>query len=111
MEIIRDRGRKTIKLSQKRYIENILERFGMQDARPVATPMDPNTKLVKEETAEIESKPYQSALGALMYAMLATRPDLAFAVGALSKHSATPGEEHWSALKRTYRYLHKTSDK
>jgi hypothetical protein len=45
-----------------------------------------------------------------MYAMLATRPDLAFAVGVLSKHSATPGEEHWSALKRAYRYLRKTSD-
>lgn len=46
-----------------------------------------------------------------MYVMLATRPDLAFAMGALSKHSATPGEEHWSALRCIYHYLRKTSKK
>jgi hypothetical protein len=111
MEIIRDRKKKTIELSQQQYVETILERFGMQDARPVATPMDPNTRLVKRESAEVDVKPYQSVLGALMYMMLATRPDLAFAVGTLSKHSATPGDEHWNTLKRAYRYLRKTSNK
>jgi hypothetical protein len=43
-----------------------------------------------------------------MYAMLATRPDLAYSVGVLSKHAATPGEVHWTALKRVYRYLRGT---
>jgi len=38
-------------------------------------------------------------LGGLMYAMLATRPDLAYAVGALSKHAACPGQAHFAALK------------
>ena len=45
-----------------------------------------------------------------MYAMLATRPDIAFAVGTLSKHAATPGQEHMTALKCVYHYLHGTSD-
>ena len=71
----------------------------MENGRAVKTPMEPNLKLVRLEAPEIDAKLYQSGLGALMYAMLATRPDLAFAVGALSKHAATPGEAHWMALK------------
>lgn len=111
MEIIRDWKERTIQLSQKRYVEMILEHFGMQDARPVVTPMDPNTKLVKAEDPEMETRTYQSALRALMYAMLATCPDLAYSVGALSKHSAKPTPEHWTALMRVYRYLRKMADK
>lgn len=110
MEIIRDREKRMIELSQRRYIESILERFEMGSSRPVATPMDPNTKLVKVNEAEVDVKTYQSALGALMYAMLATRPDIAFAVGALSKFAATPGQAHWTALKRVYRYLRGTAN-
>ena len=82
----------------------------MENGRAVKTPMEPNLKLVRLEAPEIDAKLYQSGLGALMYAMLATRPDLAFAVGALSKHAATPGEAHWMALKRVYRYLCGTTD-
>jgi hypothetical protein len=108
MEIIRDRDKRTIELSQKCYIESILERFEMDSSRPVVTPMDPNVKLIKVQEAEVDIRTYQSALGALMYAMLATRPDLAYSVGALSKHASAPGETHWTALKRVYRYLRGT---
>ena len=110
MEIIQDRERWTIELSQCRYIETILERFGMENGRAVKTPMEPNLKLVKLKAPEVDVKLYQSRLSALMYVMLATCPDLAFAVGALSKHAATPGEAHWAALKRVYRYLCGTTD-
>ena len=82
----------------------------MTNGRPVSTPIDPNVKLVKLAEAKSNVKEYQSALGALMYAMLATRPDIAFAVRMLSKHAATPGQEHMTALKRVYRYLRGTSD-
>jgi hypothetical protein len=57
-----------------------------------------NQKLTKLLEAEIDPKPYQSWLGALMYLMLGTRPDLAYAVSTLSQHAATPGKEHWDAL-------------
>ena len=59
----------------------------MTNGRPVSTPIDPNVKLVKLAEAKSDVKEYQSALGALMYAMLATRPDIAFTVGTLSKHA------------------------
>jgi hypothetical protein len=56
MEIIRDWKEKTIQLLQERYVETILERFGMQDARPVATPMDANAKLIKAENPKLEAR-------------------------------------------------------
>ena len=48
---------------------------------------------------------YRSAVGSLMYVMVATRPDLAYAVGALSQFMANPSEEHVIAAKRVLRYL------
>ncbi|OBZ79951.1 Retrovirus-related Pol polyprotein from transposon TNT 1-94 [Grifola frondosa] len=110
IKIIRDRARRTIELTQRQYVESILTHQGMADCRPVSTPMAQNLKLLKLSDAEIDATPYQSALGSLMYAMLGTRPDLAFAVGALSKHAAHPGEEHWTALMHVYKYLRATTD-
>jgi Reverse transcriptase (RNA-dependent DNA polymerase) len=110
MEIFRDRKRRTISLSQQQYVETILERHGMSECRPVSTPVATNTKLDKLEEAEVDTLQYQSQLGAVMYAMLGTRPDLAFAVQMLSQHAATPGEPHMGALKRVFRYLRKCTN-
>ena len=54
--------------------------------------------------------PYASAVGSLMYAMVYTRPDIAHAVGVLSSFMSKPGKEHWTTVKRVFRYLHGTSD-
>ena len=54
--------------------------------------------------------PYASAVGSLMYAMVCTRPDIAHAVGLLSRFMSNPGKEHWTAVKRVFRYLRGTSD-
>ena len=105
MEVVRDRQQGIISLSQCRYVETILDRFGLKDGRSVSTPLETNAKLVKIDVPEVDAKTYQSALSGLMYAMLATRPDLAYAVGALSKHAACPGQAHFAALKRVYHYL------
>jgi len=110
MEVVRNRQQGIISLSQRRYIEMILDRFGLKDGRSVSTPLETNVKLVKIDVPEVDAKTYQSALGGLMYAMLAVCPDLAYAVGALSKHTACPGQSHFAALKRVYRYLRGTTD-
>eukprot|EP01018_Ginkgo_biloba_P015565 Gb_28681 [translate_table: standard] len=52
--------------------------------------------------------PYASAVGSLMYAMVCTRPDIAQAVGVLSRFMANPGHEHWVVVKRVFRYLQGT---
>jgi hypothetical protein len=49
--------------------------------------------------------PYKSAVGSLMYAMVATRADLTFAISTVSQHMATPGWTHWMAVKMIMRYL------
>lgn len=53
---------------------------------------------------------YQSLIGTLMYAMLGTRPDIAFAVGTLSKFSSNPGRIHWDQAIHVLRYLSGTKD-
>ena len=110
MEVTRDRKNRIIRLSQSQYIESILERHGMADCRPVSTPMEANLKLEKLVAAEVDVHDYQSTTGSAMYGMIGTRPDLAHSVGALSRHTATPGQQHQTALKRVYRYLRGTSE-
>ena len=53
----------------------------------------------------MEKAPYQEAIGSLMYASIATRPDISFAVATLSQYLDNPGEIHWEAVKRIIRYL------
>ena len=110
MEVIRDCQQGIISLSQRHYIETILDCFGLKDGRSVSTPLETNANLIKIDVPEVNAKTYQSTLGGLMYTMLAMRPDLAYAVGALSKHAACPGQAHFAALKQVYCYLCGTTD-
>ncbi|KAG8472622.1 hypothetical protein CXB51_034312 [Gossypium anomalum] len=54
--------------------------------------------------------PYSSAVGSLMYAMVCSRPDLSYAVSAVSRYMANPSKEHWKAVQWVLRYLRGTTD-
>jgi hypothetical protein len=54
--------------------------------------------------------PYLSAIGALMYLANSTRPDIAFVVNLLARHSAKPTQRHWTGVKNIFRYLNGTKD-
>ena len=54
--------------------------------------------------------PYAHAVGSLMYLAISTRPDIAYAVGVLSRFAANPGQAHWIAVKHLFRYLQGTVD-
>jgi peptidoglycan hydrolase-like protein with peptidoglycan-binding domain len=101
-----------IKLTQRAYAEKVLRTFGMADCTPVATPMDENLVLEpsKEASDSQDRKWYQRAVGSLMYLMLCTRPDIAYAVSQLGRFAANPSQKHHAALKRLFRYLKGTSD-
>jgi transposase InsO family protein len=106
-----------LELSQSRYIQQSLERYGCDDGRTHPTPLSSGVKLTKADSpttpsaiAEMKDYPYQSLIGTLMYAMLGTRPDIAFAVGALSKYSSNPGKVHWNEAVHVLRYLGGTKD-
>jgi hypothetical protein len=110
VHVTRDRCAGWIALSQDKYALEILECFGKLDVCPISTPMLANEHLIKINSPKIDVQSYQRAVGALMYLMLGTRPDLAYTVAALRRHSACPGTDHQRALDRAFRYLRATSD-
>lgn len=59
----------------------------------------------QEEIKLMESHPYREVVGSVMYLMLATRPDLAFAVQECSQFMVNPGITHWHAVKTILRYI------
>ena len=54
--------------------------------------------------------PYKAGVGSLMYVMVATRADIAFAVSIVRQFISKVGPPHWMAMKRIMRYLKGTSD-
>lgn len=58
----------------------------------------------------MQSRPYASLVGSLMYAQVCTRPDIAFVVSLLGRFQSNAGEAHWNAAKRVVRYLQRTKD-
>lgn len=107
MRVIQKEG--CITLDQTKYIQKLLHKFGMNDAIPVTTPLEPGLKLSlpdkEEENIEV---PYQELIGSLMYVSICTRPDIAHAVSYLSQFNVHYGEVHWRAAKRVLRYLKET---
>ena len=59
---------------------------------------------------DMRDVPYREAVGSLMYAAMGTRPDVTFAMTALSQFMQNPGRAHWDALKRVLRYLKGTRE-
>jgi hypothetical protein len=109
---VRRESAPTISLGQTAYFDTILNRFGLQDAIPVSTPMRGDARLTlgngprtPEEKEEMAAVPYRQAIGALMYASVATRPDIAYAVAFLAQFVQNPGRAHWNAVKHVFRYL------
>ena len=88
-------------------MEKLLERYGLQDANPVSTPMDLNVKLVANDgqSKPVDPVKYQSIVGSLPVCCIATRPDISQAVGALSRFNSAPTETHLTAVKRILRHL------
>ena len=108
LEIERDRRKKTITLRQAVYASTILNRFGMTDCKSASTPTSTGLELGAEgieRESKVDRYLYQSMIGSIMFLMLGTRPDLAYSVGALSRHSSKPCQIHLSSIKRVLRYI------
>ncbi|GJW05931.1 putative reverse transcriptase domain-containing protein [Tanacetum coccineum] len=115
MEIVRDRSRKIQRVSQSGYISKILNNFRIDNGKSVQMPLGGHFKLslkdcpVRECDVERMSKvPYANAVGSLMYLMVCTRPDIAYAVSVVSRYLANPGKNHWEAVKWILKYLRGT---
>nr|GEY39871.1 copia LTR rider [Tanacetum cinerariifolium] len=116
MDIIRDRSRKILRVSQSGYVSKILNNFRIDNEKSVKMPLGGHFKLplkdcpIKDGDVERMSKvPYANAVGSLMYLMVYTRPDIAYAVSVVSRYLANPGKNHWKAVKWILKYLRGTA--
>ena len=110
LAIRRDTALGTLKLSHGKYAGQELEKFGMAECHPIGTPLEVRLQLVKANGSD-DTLPYREAVGSLMYLMVGTRPDLAFAIGKLSRFVSCYGKEHWATIKRVLRYVQGSMDK
>lgn len=114
MKIEHDRVAGTLKVSQEKYINEMLQNFGMADCKPCRTPAAPGTKLVKtpdgEHDAQSAAFPYRSLVGALLWPARTARPEIIYAVNQCGAHSNNPGPTHIAAAKRVLRYLKGTAE-
>jgi len=98
IEIHRDEIGTGISLGEKAYIPTILRRFGMEHIHSLSTPLNPNIQLdFAKDRGEKELEgmtDYQAVVGSLMYAALATRPDIPYVVAALSHSNSRPFTSH-----------------
>ena len=108
MLIQRDRQNRILRLSQEAYIDKVISQFGMENCKPVSTPMetspsvDNQASYVCPPSDRIE---YQRVVGSSMYIMLGTRGDIASAVSLASRYLANPGPQHIKLARRIVRYL------
>eukprot|EP00873_Tetraselmis_striata_P041013 jgi/Tetstr1/461277/TSEL_006404.t1 len=105
MAVERDWDNATLKVHQAKYIDDMLHKFNLADAFAVSTPAEVGADVPGSNEPLAAEMPYQALVGSLLYAMVATRPDIAEAVSNLCRVMAKPEERHWQAAKRVLRYL------
>ncbi|CAN1141195.1 Retrovirus-related Pol polyprotein from transposon TNT 1-94 [Linum perenne] len=102
------RSAKGLFLSQKKYIDDLLDSARHGDCSPCSTPMEANVKLSKEEGELVtDATLYRRLVGSLIY-LTSTRPDLAYSVQVVSQFMAQPRHPHLMAVYRILRYLQGT---
>ena len=105
-EINRVWEKRKLWLNQRKYVKTILQRFNMQDSKPVKVPIPIGVRLSVEKCPKTQEKeedmshvPYASAVSSLMCAMVYTRLDIPHAVGVLSRFMSKSRKKHWTTVK------------
>ncbi|GJY45968.1 retrovirus-related pol polyprotein from transposon TNT 1-94 [Tanacetum coccineum] len=95
--------------NQSKYIKEMLKKFGLEDSKPMKTPMSSDTKLTKDEVCEsVDSTKYRGMIGSLLY-LTASRPDIMFSVCLCARFQEDPKISHLEAVKRIFRYIKGTT--
>ncbi|KAL2249875.1 UNVERIFIED_CONTAM: Retrovirus-related Pol polyprotein from transposon TNT 1-94 [Sesamum indicum] len=84
----------------------------MENAKPASIPLAAHFQLCIDqspktdiEKAKMEKVLYSNVIGSIMYLMVCTRPDIAYAISCLTRYMSNPGTPYWEALKWLLRYL------
>jgi hypothetical protein len=92
-------------ISQMKYTQYLLKRFGMKDAKPAKTPMGTKKHLdLNKGGKSVDQKTYQSMIGSLLY-LCASRPDIMLSACMCARFQSDPKECHLVAVKQILRYL------
>ena len=112
MKIKRYRVKERVSLTQKAYLQKVLQKFPIGDeVKSVSSPLASHFQLSARMSPKMINErdmshiPYASAVGSLMYAMVCTRPDLSQAVRMVSRYMHDPGRGHWEAVSWILRYI------
>lgn len=95
----------SIHVNQQAYARKVLRKYGMEECATVATPFDSGQNLSDFEADGAVDFPYREAIGSLMYLAVLTRPDIAFAIGNVSRYMESPANAHVGAVKRILKYI------
>jgi hypothetical protein len=92
-------------ISQTKYIQDILKKFGMNDGKQIKTPMGTNGHLDLDTGGKsVDQKVYRTMIGSLLY-LCASRPNIMLSVCMCARFQANPREVHLRVVKRIMRYL------
>ncbi|CAM8887156.1 unnamed protein product [Rhodiola kirilowii] len=115
VRITRDINKKIMYLSQTDYLDKVLDKFQLKNAKPYLVPLGGHLKLTKhdcpvtdEDKLKMSKVPYDVDVGSIMYGMLCTIPDLTFGVSVLSRFMSNPRDKHWIAMKYLLKYISET---
>lgn len=108
-----DQSEDGISMCQSRYLKGVLDRFHMKDCKPRTTPselkLDDYDRPAENSAGDVTK--YREIVGSLIYAMMCSRPDLAFIVTKLSQNLANPSQGDWITTKHVLRYIQGSLDK
>jgi hypothetical protein len=110
MNVRYDLKRGILEFDQKSAIEALAARVGVQSLKPRTMPITSSVVLPKLPRAEVDQTEYLSLVGAILHICQVSRPDCAYAIGVLSRHSSTPGHVHMEAARSLVSYMYQTRD-
>ena len=112
IRVRRNRQERSLKIDQSSYIQELLERYKLGDAKPIKLPISDRNALIPgiENEIQADQAEYQSAIGSLIWIAKGTRFDIAYVVSQLSQYCNNPTIKHWNAIQRVLRYLGGTTN-
>jgi transposase InsO family protein len=107
LRIRRNRQERTLCIDQSEYIQGLIERFRLGDAKPLNLPINDRTALTIGQPGEQQADQgiYQEAIGCMTWVSRGSRPDITYVIGQLSQYCNEPTVRHWNAVVRVLRYL------
>ena len=115
LKVIRRRSDRKMWISQELNANTIVDKFNARSWNATDTPVVGSQRLEavprdQDMSEGLKKKPFRQAVGSLMYLMIGSRPELAYAVQNVSKYLSKYSLAHWEAVKRIIRYVKGTTD-